>query len=70
MLFCANAMDPSRRIEDAVVTERTSSPEAQPLNALTRQPFPSIPVSAGVCRRAFRLGCCSVCFPARSIVSS
>jgi hypothetical protein len=48
MLLCASAMDPSRRIEDAVVTERTSSPEAQPLNALTRQPFPSIPVSAGV----------------------
>jgi hypothetical protein len=49
MLFCANAMDPSRRIEDAVVTERTYPRQRRTsLNALTCQPVPIGPVSAGV----------------------
>jgi hypothetical protein len=43
MLLCASAMDPSRRIEDAVVTERTYPRQGRtPFNALARQPFPSV----------------------------
>jgi hypothetical protein len=49
MLLCASAMDPPRRIEDAVVTARTYPRQGRtPPNALTRQPFPSVPSSAGV----------------------
>ena len=65
MLLCASAMDPSRRVEDGVVTECTyPRPAHTPFNALARQPFQ---VSAGVADA--RSDWDAVCSPARLIVS-